>query len=68
MDFDTPICLDTSMQLGHLVHNFEFWKSSYYLSKNDLIKCWHHMQLQLIKVKCGVKRENQLNVTFNVFK
>ena len=50
------------------VYNFEFWKSSYYLSKNDLIKCWHHMQLQLIKVKCGVKRENQLNVTFNVFK
>ena len=41
---------------------------AYYLSKNDLIKCWHHMQLQLIKVKCGVKRENQLNVTFNVFK
>ena len=26
------------------------------------------MQLQLIKVKCGVKRENQFNVTFNVFK
>ena len=50
------------------MYYFDFLKSSYYLSKNDLIKCRHHMQLQLIKGKCGVKRENQLNVTFNVFK